>query len=284
MRQLKWVTTETLRPIAQWLLYALVIILIWFSSSVVRAQAPVSVDEIERTVRQSLPQKPAPSGPFVVAPVPKLKEDFIGIQLSSLSFQPRRVSVIEVYEIRPGLYLMDGDRVVAETLNLGEDPHWLIAFGPDKSKYLLAGFEDPLVGFNKLIKDLDIGTVTKDSALNVFDLFLKTVHGYQFRASLIADEMHLQSLALQDFRLRYPTAKRKSEYNSWWARMPVSLKRALSAPKLSTDRNGFRISYFRYDTGRILQETVLVSPKGVVMLGTSVKRYPEPSTQSGSDY
>lgn len=256
-----------------WSVATLLGTVVWLSGILVRAQDRIPVDEIQQTVRQSMGERPEPKPPLLISVRPDVREDLIAIQLPATPFQSRRVSIVEVYDVRPGRYLMDGDRVVAETINLGEDTYWLIAFGPNSSKYLLAGFEYPLRSFNKLIHDLNLGPIDQESALDIFDLFLKTVHGPHFRVSLVADEMHLQSLALEDFRLRFTTAQRKSEYNKWWGGMPISLKKDLSRPNIASDKSGFLIKYFRYDVGRVLQESLRVSFQGEVTMGRSLVRY-----------
>jgi hypothetical protein len=227
----------------------LLVLLLRCDVSAVYGQRAAPIREIEDTVRQSLKEKPEPNFPFLIIPLPKLKEDFIGIQTQGTPLGVRRVRQIDFYEVSPALYVTDGDRVISETFHLGGNDVWVIGFGPDNSKYLLAGFENSLSGFNMLTKDLNIDIASPESALDVFDLFLKSAHGSQFRASIIPDEMHLQSLAIEDFRLRYPKATRRSKYDKWWSRVPLSLKKSLSFPKISRGFNGFEISYFQYDEG-----------------------------------
>jgi hypothetical protein len=247
----------------------------------VYAQDTTRVIEIENAVRQSMSENPKSTAPLLITRDLNLKEDFIAVQMPMSKFSERRVMLVDFYEVHTGVYFMDGDKVKGEYFELGEDRFWLIGFGPTNSQYLLAGFDDPVRGFNNLIRDLNVGTVTQDTVRDVFDLFLKTAFGNQFRTSLVADEMHLQALAVEDFRLRFASTRRKSEFDKWWMRLPRALKKSLSVPRVSSDAGGFKIDYFQYHLGRVLQETVFVRSNGTVVLGNTVVRYPKPLTKNG---
>ena len=80
------------------------------------------------------------------------------------------------------------------------------------------------------MKDSAIRVSSPETALQVFDVFLKLAQSHDFFSSVVGDVMQLQSVALRDFRLRLPKSKRIAAYDRWWKAMPLEI-RARMAPK-----------------------------------------------------
>jgi hypothetical protein len=214
--------------------------------------------------------------PLLVTPLPKVKEDFLGIMLDQAESESRKIKPINFYEVMPAIYEIQNGVVVSEAVELdNENAAWIVAVGSNKSLYLLAGFPNPLSGFNQLTKDLGIKANSPDAALDIFDLFLKTARGQRFRSVVVADKMKLQSVALEDFRLRYPAVRRQEVFDRWWKGIPLNFKERLTFPKVQSEDDGFKITYYRYDRGRIREESLFIDTQGAVQEGASKVLYPE---------
>jgi hypothetical protein len=114
------------------------------------------------------------------------------------------------------------------------------------------------------MKDLSVRVDEPERALDVFDMFLKVARSRQFFSSVIGDAMQLQSVALQDFRLRFPESKRLAAFDKWWRAVPPSLKKAIAPPKVQTQGSNFVVSYYRYSKGALEKESVFISTDGSV--------------------
>jgi hypothetical protein len=77
--------------------------------------------------------------------------------------------------------------------------------------------------------------------------------------------MQLQSAALTDFRKRYSLAQARTLYTRWWAGISPALIKALHGPKTTAQKNEFETQFFRYQYGKVLEETVSISRDGAVM-------------------
>jgi hypothetical protein len=207
--------------------------------------------------------------PLYASLMPGLMDDVISMETRGL---PRAVGaevhIVTFYKVIPFGYQIEGDKVVGETIELDNYSEWLVAVGSRNDViYLLEGSSDPITGFNKLAKDLHLQVADADGALGVFDFFLKVAHGQQFRSHVVADEMALESVALEDFRLRFPTAKRKTAFGSWWTSVSESTKKALHPPKASPVKNGFYVQYFLYSQGGVFARNLTINVDGTVAEG-----------------
>lgn len=232
-------------------------------------------EEIKEAVRRNAHLSSAVKIPLLVTALPKLKEDLIRIMIEEIGNESRKVQHIEFCEVMPAIYDIQNGIIVSETVELDNDSAWIVATGLNRSTYLLAGFSSPHSSFNQLTKDLGIKVDNPETALEIFDLFLKTARGQQFRFAVVADKMKLQSIALEDFRLRYPIAKRQAAFDRWWKGVPLNLKERLISPKVRSEDNGFRITYYRYSKGSVLEESVFISNQAVVHDGASKVLYSE---------
>jgi hypothetical protein len=227
--------------------------------------------EVKETVQNVLRLPPAARFQFRVSELPKLEEELMGIEEATLG--TNTVRPIKFYSVTPATYEVVNGRITSVTVELDRDSVWLVAMGPDKSTYQLAGFPDPASGFNKLMSDIGIKVSETDAAMDVFELFVRLTRGPQSISEVIADTMQLRSVALQDFRLRLPELKRLAAFEEWWTEMPTTLKRKIVAPKLQLRENRFQVTYYRYVAGRISLETVLVNRDATVSPSTSKPLY-----------
>jgi hypothetical protein len=209
--------------------------------------------------------------PLEATLLPSLTDDVISLETKAL---PRalgaEVLIVSFYKLVPSTYQLEGSKIVGETVELDNYKEWLVAVSRRNDViYLLEGSTDPVSEFNRFARDLHLQVADPNAALGIFDFFLKAARGQQFRSHVVADEMKLESVALEDFRLRFPTSKRKAAFNSWWASVSDGTKKTLSPPKANPVKNGFEVRYFFYDLGNISSQTLTISTDGTVTEGKS---------------
>jgi hypothetical protein len=207
--------------------------------------------------------------PLQAIPLPTLMDDVISLETKGL---PRAlgadVHVVSFYKVIPSSYQLEGNKVVGETIELDNYREWLVAISRGNGVvYLLEGSTDPITEFNRFARDLHLQVADQNAALGIFDFFLKVVRGQQFRSQVVTDEMKLESVALEDFRLRFPTAKRRARFSLWWAGVSESTKKALLPPKANPVKNGFNVQYFLYSQGNISSQNLTVNADGTVADG-----------------
>lgn len=133
---------------------------------------------------------------------------------------------------------------------------WLVAVNRSDVTYVLEGSTDPVAEFNGLVRDLHLQVVDANAALGIFDFFLKAARGEQFRSHVVADEMKLESVALEDWRTSDSDSQpRKGERPSVhgglvFRRAQRKRSSPLSQPA-SPVKNGFDVQYFFYSQGNL---------------------------------
>jgi hypothetical protein len=203
-----------------------------------------------------------------------LQEALISLQVRASSAKAPAVQQMQFCEITTSMFHISEGHVTGTTVVVDrEPPTWLIGLAPDGKKFLLAGFADPLKGFNGLIEAVGLQVRNADLASEVFDFYLQLTGREALRESIIVDEMQLQSESLRDFRMRYSSRQARSIYAKWWSGITSTVKKRLRRPTVAVEQNGFKVSYFRYSHGRVLQESVNVSKQGAVTTRTSKSLY-----------
>jgi hypothetical protein len=206
-----------------------------------------------------------------VTELPKIKEEFIGLQQERL--ETDTVRIVDFYEVSPATYQVVSHKIVSITVQLDNDSVWVVGVGPNNTTYQLVGFADPTATFNKLMADAGIRVNDAETALDTLWLFLKLAHGHEFQASILGDSMQLQAVALKDFRLRLPASQRLATFNNWWKRVPLRLRNEIAAPKVQSREDQFEVAYYRYSEGSIKLETALINRDGSVSQGASKTIY-----------
>jgi hypothetical protein len=209
--------------------------------------------------------------PLQAIALPSLTDDVISIETNGL---PRpvgtQVEIMNFYKIIPSSYQLDGNKIVSKTVELDNYKEWLVAVNRrNNTTYLLEGSADTITEFNKLEGDLHLQVSDANAALDIFDFFLKVARGQEFRSHVVPDEMKLESLALEDFRLRFPTGQRRAAFSSWWAGVSENTKKALLTPKAIPVKNGYDIQYFFYSQGNISKQNLTINADGTVTEGKS---------------
>jgi hypothetical protein len=205
--------------------------------------------------------------PLQASPVPSLTDNIISLETKGRPPEAE-AHLVSFYKMVPASYQLEGNKVVAETIELDNDREWLAAVSHgDDSIYLLEGSNDPVTEFKRLTKDLHLQVADESAALGVFDFFLKVTRGEEFRSHVVTDEMKLESVALEDFRLRFATAKRRAAFSSWWASVPETMKKTLRPPRASPVQDGFDVQYFFYSMGKVWSQNLFVRRDGTVVEG-----------------
>lgn len=208
--------------------------------------------------------------PLQVTQLPGLTDDVISLETNGLAHAlGTNVHIVSFYKVVPSSYQLEGNKLVSETVELDNYREWLVAVNRNDVTYLLEGSTDPVAEFNSLARDLHLQVVDANAALGIFDFFLKAARGQQFRSHVVTDEMKLESVALEDFRLRFPTAKRRAAFSSWWAGVSENTKKTLSPPRASPLKNGFDVQYFFYSQGNLSSQRLTVNSDGTVAEGKS---------------
>jgi hypothetical protein len=207
--------------------------------------------------------------PLQATLVPGLTDDVITLATKGLARTlGAEVPNVSFYRVAPSSYQLKDNKVVSETVELDNYSEWLVAIDRRNDEtYSLEGSADPIAEFNRLAKDLHFQVNDASAALDVFDFFLKTARGQQFRSQVVGDEMRLESVALEDFRLRFPTAKRRAAFSSWWAGVSASTKNALLPPTASPVKKGFEVRYSFYSQGNLSSRSLTVNSDGTVAEG-----------------
>ena len=201
--------------------------------------------------------------PLTVTELPKLKEKLIYLVQENHG-ENSELPAVRLYEVTPATNEVVNGKIVSVTVQLDDDSVWVVGVGQNKTVYRLAGFSDSVLGFNRLMSDLAIHVKRSDDALKIFHLFLSLGHSPQFFSSVVGDTMQLQSIVLQDFRLRFPEAKRLAAYDRWWNAMPPRLRKTIASPNARSLGSNFEVSYYRYSQGVLKKESVFISSDGSV--------------------
>jgi len=80
---------------------------------------------------------------------------------------------------------------------------------------------------------------------------LKVALGQEFRTRVIGDDLKLESVALEDFRMRFPAQRRRAAFEQWWKKMPAEIKRKIGPPTARPTTAAYEVRYFLYTQGNV---------------------------------
>jgi hypothetical protein len=206
--------------------------------------------------------------PLHAALSPRLGEDIIYLLEKQETRIATHLPTIEFYKVLPAMYDLRDGKIISESVELDSEREWLVALDAQTDRqFLLEGSANPASDFNDLVKNLVLKVSDNDSALRVFDFYVKVALGEQFRSHVVGDEMKLESVALDDFRLRFQASKRRSEFERWWNRIPIKVKKDIGPPVSVPIERGFEVRFFLYSRGEISVERVIIAKDGTVVQG-----------------
>lgn len=196
-----------------------------------------------------------------LTPEPELRDDAISLEqdfaghllLADLCF----------FEFTPERYKLSGNEISAVTVQFDDDNADLYVASSEKTIYLLHGFESSPLNFGRLMLDLHMKVDSPDKAMSVFNFYSKVVYGKAFRAKIVGDNLHLISVAAEDFRLRYSGAIRDREFRMW--RESKNFKSIVVRPPQARKVEGrYEINYFYYKAGGVHPVSLFVDSNGQV--------------------
>ena len=209
--------------------------------------------------------------PLQIARLPDLTDAVIALETKALvSPIGAEVHVVCFYRVEPSSYQLRENKVVGETVQLDNYSEWLVAQDSfNDAVYVLEGAKDPTLEFNKLARDLRLKVPGAEAALSIFNFFLRVTQPQRLGAQAVHDDMELESVALTDFRLRFPAVKRRSAFNRWWGAVPGGVKSLLVPPKVKPANDDFVVQYFFYSKGNVSLRGLTIHADGTVAEGGS---------------
>ncbi len=211
--------------------------------------------------------------PLRAAWIPSLGDDLIFLKTQGRLSPGTEVPVVRFYRVTVAPYELRGTTIQGQVVEVDNENEWLVAIDQDgRRRYVLQGSRDPVAKFNDLIRGLRMRVGDADTALAVFDFFLKAVRGEQARSRVVGDVMKLQSVALEDFRSRFPSASSRSKFDKWWKALPTTARDDIRpAQAEDTKGQGFVVRYTLYDRGVLRKKTLLINADGTVTNPSSEK-------------
>jgi hypothetical protein len=178
---------------------------------------------------------------------------------------------VDFYRVVPGAYEVKHDKVVSETVEVDTSHEWPVAVERQNGRtLLLQGSSDPNSAFNSLAGDLDLKIPDSETALDVFDFYLKVALGQEFRTRVIGDDLKLESVALEDFRMRFPAQRRRAAFEQpWWKKVPAEIKRKIGPPTARPTTAAYEVRYFLYTQGNVSVHSLAMSRNAAVAEGQS---------------
>ena len=116
---------------------------------------------------------------------PGLSDDVIFLKTGGLLATHVTVPLIDFYSVALAPYQLKGNKVETQTVETDDRSEWLVAVNQENRKPFLPAISSPVDGFNRLVLVLRLHVTDADTALSVFDFFLKTVHGDKFRSHVV---------------------------------------------------------------------------------------------------
>jgi hypothetical protein len=211
--------------------------------------------------------------PLQATLMPGLSDDLIDLETQGLSRPIKtKVSTFSFFLVSPRRYEINDDVVERESAEVDSQSEWLVAVDlRNDSRYFLEGSSNSLGEFNRLMTSVNLKVTNQEGALNVFDFYLEVVRGHQFRSRVIGDDLKLESVALDDFRLRFPTSERRRAFNAWWRELSNSNKKSIVPPTANPQKGGFTVRYFLYDKGIVYHRSLTVNPDATIVEGESTE-------------
>ena len=239
-------------------------------------QNNVSLPKEIRTILQSEYPPDYPQMAFHCVENPSLSEHYILFQKVTGHSDKDLELDLKFYEVTPATFEIKDNEIISETVFLGGAPNWTFACNKKtKELYLLSGFNDPIIGFNQLMKKHNLDVSNEEVCLDLFDTYLLFACGRAFRESVILDDLHLQSLALQDFCLTYSRSQKRKKFDSWWRKIPGALIQKLQPLKPTFKDGNYEIRFFRYQQKKVLEESITMNRSGMISTHKSTLIYPQ---------
>jgi hypothetical protein len=196
---------------------------------------------------------------------PGLSDDLIFLKTQGRFSPGAEVPLVRFYRVTIAPYELRGNKIERQAVEVDNYSEWLVAIDQDGGqKYFLQGSKNPVAEFNRLMQGLRLHVGDTDTALAVFDFFLKAVQGQQARSRVVGDGMKLQSIALEDFRSRFPAARSRAAFNAWWNALPAAARRDIRPPWAQATKADFVVRYTLYDRGSLRKETLMINADGTV--------------------
>jgi hypothetical protein len=203
--------------------------------------------------------------PLEATPEHALADDVIFLKTQGVINPKESVPIIEFYKVGVARYVLEDHHVLSQSAEVDSTRAWLVAVDSSNHQtFLLFGGDHSAQNFNSLIADIGIRVTDAEMALSVFDFYLKTVLGEGYRSEVVTDEMGLESVALKDFRQRYPESQRRRAFQSWRKSISADTLANLKRPTARSINSGFEITYFLYDAGSIQKQTLYINGNGGV--------------------
>lgn len=197
--------------------------------------------------------------------VPSLSDDLIFLKTQGRLSPGTEVPVVGFYRVTTAPYELRGNKIERQAVEVDNYSEWLVAIEQEGGqKYLLQGSKNPTAEFNRLMQAARLRVSDPDTALAVFDFFLKTVAGEQARSQVVGDSVKLQSVALEDFRPRFAAAKSRAAFDAWWNGLPPAARHDMKPPQAQATKGDFVIQYTRYDRGSLRKESLRIGADGTV--------------------
>lgn len=241
--------------------------------SVALGQGPCVNPELRSSAVRLVPEWKR-NFPLEATPLLHLTEDVIDLKKGWVGPAPFGVEVPVVcfFRVEFATYLVEGKKVVGQGVEVDGKTEWIATFY-DQREFLFASndWTGQVKQFNELAKALDFHIANSGAALNVFYLFLQVAGAGQLQPHLVSDEMQLESVALLDYRYRVAAKESRKAFDKWWRSVSPAVRKAISAPKVISEGDGFRVRYVLYSNGSILLQNLLVSKDGTVTEGQPEK-------------
>jgi len=166
-----------------------------------------------------------------------------------------QVACVEVYEVIPTGFHVEHNVIDSVGVDVDDDPSWLVGYSCKTGEVFgLYGFAHPSDGFNGLMKLLDLKPVTDvDRALDTFHIYSRLI--YPTGELVVNDELGLMHAALGYFRDRVKTGN----FEAFWRTCPQSIKRHIAPPSVLSIGQGFSVTFFTLNDGKIDENSLLIS-------------------------
>jgi hypothetical protein len=199
-------------------------------------------------------------------PVPEFSDDLIFLETGGSPAPSEEIRTFCFYLVTVAPYrFADNDKVETGSIVVDSNPQWLVAYdSQDSETYLLSGAKDPTAGFNRLIARLHLRVTSPALALDVFDSYLKMARGPDFRSRALGDDLKLESVALDFFRMHFPYPRSRSAFTAWWASISTTTKQSIKPPSAIALKNGFAVRFYFYDQGILWKQTTQIKIGGTV--------------------
>jgi hypothetical protein len=206
-------------------------------------------------------------GPLYAVRLPSLGDDLLYLLKKQTSDRAiTDLQPVDFYRVLPAAYEVRGGQMVSETVEIDGRHEWIVAMCHRGGKtFLLQGSPDPNSEFNDLAGYLALKIPDAGTAVEVFDFYLKVALGEEFRTRVVGDDLKLESVAPDDFRLRFPAKRRRAAFEQWWNDIPAEVKKKIGPPTALPTKAGYEVRYFLYTQGNVSVHNLAISRNGAVV-------------------